>query len=160
MSEPAQPTTRLPLWPLGIIAVLAAVLLVAWVATSSDGSTSGGVAEAETFTLIGQVELAGAGTFTADDGEDCTGKDSAGYPDIKMGTAVTVYDAAGKVIAMGSLGKGAPVLERYPAPCVFPFIAPSVPAGESFYQVEVASRGRVAIEAADAEAGLAALTLG
>jgi len=44
--------------------------------------------------------------------------------------------------------------------CAFTFSVPDVPAGESFYQVEVTHRGKINVSAEDARNGSTALSLG
>lgn len=86
-----------------------------------------------------------------------------GYSDIAEGTAITVYDAAGQVIATGKLGPGSAVIDPVEGgfdKCRFGFAVAEVPANEDFYQIEVSHRGKVTFDAEEARAGTVALTLG
>jgi hypothetical protein len=72
-----------------------------------------------------------------------------GYDDIRAGAQVTVTDEAGKVIALGVLNGGTLSAEDGTiyalAKCSFPFSV-EVPAGATFYGIEVANRGVVRYE--------------
>lgn len=158
MTEPVETKTRMPLWPLGIIGVLAGVLVIALVAVPSSPAPSGTTARnvaATGFDLTGRLELDATGAFKATD-RSCVGED--GYDDMRTGAPVVVYDAAGTVIATGSLRGGA--LNTTGTQCVFPFTVADVPSGEAFYQVQVSHRGKVVVESAEAETSGAVLTLG
>ncbi|MBD0838202.1 hypothetical protein ICC28_05735 [Streptomyces sp. TRM68416] len=85
----------------------------------------------------------------------CQGGD--GYDDIFEGTAVTVYDGAGTVIATGQLGES--TLES-DGTCTFEVSVGDVPAGKGFYKVEVSHRGTVQLSEAEAEAGAFGASLG
>ncbi|MFF7329677.1 hypothetical protein [Streptomyces sp. NPDC008150] len=86
-----------------------------------------------------------------------TGCQAYGYDDITEGASVTVYGAAGDVIATGSLGHSESV--SY-GTCNFDVSVPDVPKGEKFYKVEVSHRGTVQLSAEEAEGGKFAATLG
>jgi hypothetical protein len=73
------------------------------------------------------------------------------------GTAVTVYDSSGAVVAVSQLGRGS---GSYSSGCRFSFSVPDVPTGERFYQVEISHRGKMNLTADEAEAGSAAWSLG
>lgn len=114
--------------------------------------------------LIAAVALAGCGTsaaatpapftLTGDLRVDCY---ATGYNDIVDGAPVTVYDAAGTVVATGQLGtEDSAELGR----CMWPITVPNVPATSAFYAVEVTHRGKVTVPAAQARAGDIHLTLG
>ncbi|WP_234338298.1 hypothetical protein [Streptomyces sp. NRRL F-5727] len=82
------------------------------------------------------------------DGEGgCEG--SEGFDDIAEGAAVTVYDAAGTVIATGALGEST----RAGTACSFEVIVPDVPAGEGFHKVEITHRGTLQISEPEAMSG-------
>jgi hypothetical protein len=108
-----------------------------------------------TFDLSGTLSLAKASTYgMRDDGyRKCEG--TGGYSDISEGTSVTVYDAAGTVLALGKL-EGSKFRN---GDCEFTFTVTAVPAGEQFYQVEVAHRGKVSFPSDKARSGVG-LTLG
>lgn len=136
-----------------LFAVLAIVVtvVIGLALTGSDEDRPSSV-----FTLSGELRLGAGGAFVA--GTSCSGDDSKGYPDIDAGTPVTVYDSAGTVLATGVLGSG--TVTTPGGPCVFAFTVPGVLAGEASYQVEVADRGKVRVNAAEAEYGTVAVTLG
>jgi hypothetical protein len=116
-------------------------------------------------------EVTVTGTMTVEAGEGSGANvgnaclTEGGYADIRTGTQVTVKDAGGKVIAIGSLGPGtvraAQTLPKFNAEkgvvedvsqavkCGFEFSVAGVPGGESFYSVEVAHRGDVRFSSAD-----------
>ena len=114
--------------------------------------------EPKTFVLTGTL------TLKESQGSQgvCTGS-IAGYEDISMGTAVTVYNQAGDVVATGELGDGKFTAGQFTpnvGPCVYEVRVPDVPVDATFYQVEISHRGKLTLPAADAKAGLLAATLG
>lgn len=76
-----------------------------------------------------------------------------GYSDIAATTSVTVYDGSGKIIGVSGLTFGI----RHGQTCEWEFGVPNLP-DEAFYQVEVAHRGKVAVQKADL--AVVSLTLG
>jgi hypothetical protein len=108
-----------------------------------------------TFELDGTITVTGPGitTYGATTPNGCSGY--SGYSDMNAGTSVTVYDDAGKVVALGALKPGI-----YSGNCQFPFAVQDVPTGSKFYSVEVSHRGRVTITEDAAKNGQAAFTLG
>ncbi|WP_435173278.1 hypothetical protein [Actinacidiphila sp. bgisy145] len=124
----------------------------AWAASGS-GSSS-----AKSFTLRGALDLEDATDLTPE-ATSCAG--TGGYDDIVEGASVTVYDAAGAVVAEGALGAGSRAKAGYDdSPCRFAVTVPGVPAGSKFYSVEVSHRGKLTVSAADAQAGRFTATLG
>jgi hypothetical protein len=111
-----------------------------------------------TFTLTGTM------TLTSDAESDgacgCQGASDSGFDDIADGTAVTVYNAAGDVVATGELTDSTPDDPDLIGSCTFQVRADDVPEAEKFYQVEVSHRERLTLSAQDAEAGNLAATLG
>ena len=87
-----------------------------------------------------------------------------GFNDVNSGTAVTVYDASGTIVATTVLGAGSGRMEQQSAQfpdiylgiCTSPFSV-EVPAS-AFYQVEASHRGRVSVS--ELEMGDVKLTLG
>ncbi|MEU1558836.1 hypothetical protein ABZ517_39905 [Streptomyces scabiei] len=108
--------------------------------------------EPVTFTLTGSFELTEGAVGDGLGG--CEG--SGGYDDISEGTAVTVYDAAGTVVATGQLGDSA----LSSGTCTFDVAVEGVPRGEDFYKVEISHRGTVQLSADEAEAGQFGASLG
>lgn len=88
------------------------------------------------FPVVGTVTVPGPAVTTA--GSSCTG--TGRYGDVREGAPVVVADAAGTIVATGSLGHGRVDALSSPA-CAFPFTVPSVPAGSAFYLVEVGHHG-------------------
>jgi hypothetical protein len=119
-----------------------------WAVTANNGTSSPGA-----FELTGSFSLT-EDALNDDDG-GCHG--IGGYDDITEGASVTVYGAAGAVIATGSLGHSESVAY---STCNFDVSVPDVPKGEKFYKVEVSHRGTVQLSAKEAEAGKFAATLG
>jgi hypothetical protein len=116
-------------------------------------------ARASSFDLKGTLTLQGK---TMHDGQGWCGG-GGGYSDIAEGALVTVYDAGGKVVATGSLGRGddhhwSPNDSEHANMCWFTFSV-SVPSVD-FYQVEVNHRGKVTYSLEDSKGGRVALTLG
>ncbi|MBB5892443.1 hypothetical protein [Kutzneria kofuensis] len=148
----------------GGVAVGALLLSVVWGLSQPKGpgpgvlfqSAIGSTADAEksptTFTLVGTFSLYGSSSSI---GGTCHG--SGGYSDIADGASVTVYDAAGKVDAVGAITKpqGLDGLG-----CTFSIVVSAVPNDEKFYQIEISHRGKVTVTADDAKAGRVSLTLG
>ncbi|MFF7413819.1 hypothetical protein [Streptomyces lydicus] len=118
----------------------------AWAIQAGQGSQT---RKAAAFTLRGKMTLTGDHIPSGDTGEQCTGY--KGYDDISEGTAVTVYDTSGKLIAKGALGAG--TSDDVSGVCEFDVRVPDVPKGEKFYQVEVSHRGRISATAEEAEQG-------
>ncbi|OOQ54363.1 hypothetical protein AFM16_06750 [Streptomyces antibioticus] len=122
--------------------------------SASAGETETQTAEPEptTFTLTGSFELTEGAV--SDGSTGCKG--TGGYDDIAEGSSVTVYDAAGTVIATGYLGDST----LASGSCTFDVAVENVPKGKDFYKVEVSHRGTVQLSGADAEAGRFGATLG
>ncbi|MFF2124411.1 hypothetical protein ACFVW1_03235 [Streptomyces olivochromogenes] len=165
-AEPAPEKRRISPLAAGLIGLATGAAIVggAWAATSGDNSdgdkadskasaaVSPLTASPDTFTLTGDFKLTDGATSDGLGGCEGTG----GYDDIAEGAAVTVYDAAGSVIATGSLGSSS-----YDVPnCNFDVSIDGVPGGEDFYKVEVSHRGTVQLNADQAKNGLFAATLG
>ncbi|WHT21050.1 hypothetical protein N8J89_08280 [Crossiella sp. CA-258035] len=166
VSVPVRPWWRLAWWQWAFAGV--AVVTVAAVSVVA----SGGAAGPDTYEVSGFMSLKDSGSTYSSSSIDtlervvagtdgmfeCRG--SRGYRDIAEGAEVKVYDEAGKIIAVGALGKGR-TGQRSAAVCVFPIAVSKVPVGHRFYQVEVTRRGKVTVEE-KAEAGklFALLSLG
>ncbi|MFP3988710.1 hypothetical protein U9R90_14605 [Streptomyces sp. E11-3] len=165
-SPPAPKRRRLDLFLAASVGVVvgAGALGAVWAFTGSgDGAappeTTGSVAPSApdttapaTFTLTGTFELTAG--VVSDGSGGCKGGD--GYDDIAEGTAVTVYDAAGSVVATAYLGEST----RVGTTCRFDVSVDDVPTGKGFYKVEVSHRGTVQLTEADARAGAFGATLG
>jgi hypothetical protein len=146
----------------------AAIVGGTWYTTSdSDNSSTGGdkattglpadILDAKpdgTFTLEGEFTL--AEEAISDGVGGCEG--SSGYNDIALGTSVTVYDAAGSVIATGFLGLSE--FDETAGSCTYDVSVDDVPADEDFYQVEISHRGKLQLSAEEAKSGGFAGTLG
>ncbi|MEU9014279.1 hypothetical protein AB0D12_31820 [Streptomyces sp. NPDC048479] len=151
-ASPPQPSrARTITIALASFAAGAAIVGAAWYATSGSGEDSG-----SDFTLTGTFSL--TDEVRTDDAGGCYGGD--GYDDIATGTSVTVYDAAGAVIATGGLGKSKPGPGAYPSLCVFDVAVKGVPNGQDFYKVEVSHRGNLQMTAEEAKSGSFAGSLG
>jgi hypothetical protein len=146
MSE--QPIRKQPAWlPFAVVGGAVVVIMILWAALSSPENRP--PAAPKTFTLTGTLTVPGEASH-----EGCM--TDRGYDDIKTGTGVTVYDASGKVLAVGRLVRGRVVDFR----CAYSLVVSGVPLGEDFYQVEVASRGKVAFAESVLVSSGASLTLG
>ncbi|MGH3438294.1 MAG: hypothetical protein ACRDRN_17735 [Sciscionella sp.] len=145
-----QPERKAWRWAVTGVIIGACVIGAAWGATAAAGRLSG----ANTFTLHGSMSLKGGDDDVTTTAAGCAG--SGGYSDISDGTAVTVYDAGGAVVATGDLTKAT----SDGAACMFDIQVPDVPVGSKFYQVEVSHRGKITVPAGDAESGTVSITLG
>ncbi|MFI1562320.1 hypothetical protein ACH4ZX_04505 [Streptomyces sp. NPDC020490] len=105
------------------------------------------------FSTDGTLTVAGIGAGL-DAGELCSG--TGGYSDIGFGTQVTVTDADGTLVAMGSLGLG----EKTEQGCEFPFTVDDITPGSKFYTVEISHRGGLTQTEEELRAGGLAFTLG
>lgn len=85
-------------------------------------------------TITGEMTLMDSDGYDDSIVGGCEG--SGGYDDISYGTAVTVRDGAGEILATGSLDSGEVVGDW----CNFTFTVEDVP-GADFYEVEVSHRG-------------------
>ncbi|MER7819943.1 hypothetical protein [Streptomyces sp. NPDC096153] len=107
----------------------------------------------------GEAEFTLTGTFTLKDAESigpgCIA--TGGYNDIAPGTPVTVYGAAGDVVATGALGTAT---RNALGGCDFDVTVEGVPKGQKFYKVEVSHRGTLQMSAEEAERGEFAGSLG
>lgn len=143
-----QPTRKQPAWlPFAVVGG-ATVVIGTLLSVLSSPENRPPVAP-KTFTLTGTLTVPGEVKSGA-----CITK--AGYDDIGLGTGVTVYDASGKVLAVGTIGNGRESGFR----CAFSLTVSGVPRDEGFYQVEVASRGKVAFDEPTLVSKGASLTLG
>ncbi|MFH9862497.1 hypothetical protein [Streptomyces sp. NPDC017202] len=125
----------------------AAVVGACWAGVSlADGSE-------ETFGTDGTLTVTGIGAGL-DSGDLCTGTD--GYSDIDFGAQVSVTDAAGTLVAKGSLGIG----QKTDLGCEFPFTVDDITPGSKFYTVEVSHRGGLTQTEDELRAGGLAFTLG
>jgi hypothetical protein len=146
--------------------LIAAALMLA--ACGSGGEAAAPSPSPSSFVVTGALEVpigtASASKYArekAQPGAPGCGVDD-GYDDIRTGAQVTVTDEAGKVVALGNLLGGTLAAEDGTmyvlAKCRFPFTL-EVPAGATFYGIEVANRGVVRYEPKALERYLT-LTLG
>lgn len=140
--------------------VAAAVLLVAAGAVGALLLTSDKSPVDVVKAVAGPKSFRVTGTLTLQDSDGYTGTSTCagkrGYDDIGQGAQVTVSDAAGATVAIGRLGPG----EKQSFGCVFNFSVPDVPAGKSFYGIEVSHRGVLKYTEAEISTANLALTLG
>ncbi|MFH9817638.1 hypothetical protein [Streptomyces sp. NPDC017230] len=128
-------------------------------ASAADASASPSVSTERTedvegpFSTDGALTVAGIGAGLEPE-ELCSG--TGGYSDIDFGTQVNVTDAAGTLVAVGSLGFG----EKTELGCEFPFTVDDVTPGSKFYTVEVSHRGGLTQTEDQLRAGGLAFTLG
>lgn len=155
-------STRRTLTTLLIGAVAgAAIVGGTWYTTSRDTGSSSVTVDGKpvagppgTFTLKGEFVLTDG---AVDDGiGGCEG--SGGYEDIALGTSVTVYDAAGAVIATSALVLSE--FDRAAGTCTYDVDVPRVPSGQDFYQVEISHRGKIQLTADEAKGGSFSGSLG
>jgi hypothetical protein len=123
----------------------AAVVGICWAGVSLADGAEG------TFGTDGTLTVSGIGSGL-DSGDLCSGTD--GYSDIDFGTQVSVTDAAGTLVAKGSLGFG----QKTELGCEFPFTVDDITPGS--YTVEVSHRGGLTQTEGERRAGGLAFTLG
>lgn len=126
----------------------ATLVSVAWAVTAID---FGG--RPQTISTTGSLLLTDPSGYTTH-GTSCAG--NGGYGDIDAGTEVTVTDASGTVIAADHLTAGEVVSDS----CMFGFTVHDIPAGSTFYRVEVSHRGALTETEAELRKGGLVFTLG
>ncbi|MFG2540636.1 hypothetical protein ACGFU4_35900 [Streptomyces sp. NPDC048511] len=143
----------------------AAIVGGTWYATnshtdSSDQATTGLPADVINTKPDGTFDLTGEFTLTEGVISDSIGgcEGDGGYGDIGIGTSVTVYDAAGSVIATSALFIS--TYDEAAGSCTYDVSVEDVPAGEDFYQVEISHRGKIQLSAEEAQSGAFAGSLG
>lgn len=97
------------------------------------------------------------------------------YPDVDLGTQVTLRDSSGATVALSQLGQGLLSGGWYPDgkstflgdnsafvedKCVYSFTFSGVESGDDFFSIEVGSRGEVQFSREQLEASTVFLTLG
>ncbi|MFF4650890.1 hypothetical protein [Streptomyces sp. NPDC001380] len=107
----------------------------------------------EPFGTDGTITLTEVGAGL-EDGALCSG--TGGYSDINLGTQVNISDAAGTLVASGSLGPG----EKAETGCTFSFTVGDITPGSKFYTVAVGHRGGLTETEDELRAGGLEFTLG
>ncbi|MFD6860301.1 hypothetical protein ACFWB0_01545 [Rhodococcus sp. NPDC060086] len=135
-------------WPGFSVGVCAATMVGALIAT-------GFVVADRTplFAISGTVTLIDGAASSSTSGFECEG--ARGYDDISPTAAVRVSDAAGALLATGSLTHSVSEGNF----CTFFFTVPEVPRGAASYDVEISHRGSVSYNETEADSGVH-LTLG
>ncbi|SHT16017.1 lipoprotein LpqJ [Mycobacteroides abscessus subsp. abscessus] len=100
-----------------------------------------------TFTINGSITIYDD-SVTVSAGSSCRG--TGGYRDIGPGTAVTVSDESGTLLAKSQLQSGTSARGS----CSLPFEIPYVPTGKKFYKVEASHRGEVNYTESEAKRGI------
>jgi hypothetical protein len=151
---PRPPAGRLP-WIITTVSVVVAVVAVLF-GLGVFGTGTSFLNRGNTFNMSGSITLSGAAfqDYLPDGTGGCQG--TGGYTDMTAGTAVTVADSTGKVVATGALGAGRVVQDTA---CVLPINVPGVPGGLSEYVVTVSHRGSQVFSTAQATQPIE-LTLG
>jgi hypothetical protein len=106
--------------------------------SSTTTSNSSEPAEPEVMTVQGVINNQIGDYYYIGNGPKC---DAEG--DVSKGAQVTVYDASGAAIGIGSLEAGEEMDLGSGYGCVFPFVIEDVPAEGSIFSIEVSHRGRV-----------------
>jgi hypothetical protein len=113
--------------------------------STTTATASSSAAAPAAITVIGAVTLQRGQFVWNSQAAGCQGL--SGFADIRPGTQVTVTDASGKVVAVGSLDQGTAEgiteeggLSRATS-CSLPFKVSGVPRGAGPYGVEVSHRG-------------------
>jgi hypothetical protein len=156
-------------WAMGIAAMLGLVLgggaVAAVLGTGllggsapADGAVPAPAAVPATFAVSGSLTLSDTSSYGPSidvTGGSCNG--DGGYSDIRTGAGITVADAAGTIVAIGSLGPGRASSSMS---CTFSFTVSQVPTGSDFYLIEVSHRGAVTYRGDDLRRSGASLSLG
>lgn len=121
-------------------------------------------AAASTFLMSGTVTIKNDFSGSVDLLDDTSCQGAGGYSDLTPGTAVTVSDSTGHVIATGALNTGAQTKTHLSntlagdvdvaSACVLGFTVNDVPDGLQTYVVTVSHRGERVIPAAEAHSGV------
>ncbi|MFJ8271465.1 hypothetical protein ACIQ8G_14130 [Streptomyces sp. NPDC094154] len=149
---PAVPTYRWSRLSRGAVLAIGAGLGAAAVGACWAGMSLAGQS-GDSFSTDGTLTVTGVGGGL-DSGEPCSG--TGGYSDIHFGTQVTITDAAGALVAMGSLGLG----QKTEQGCEFPFTVDDITPGSKLYTVEVSHRGGLSKAEDELRTGSLAFTLG
>lgn len=136
--------------PWGWILVAAAALLAVCVGAYFAVRILHRPAQATAFTLSGTVHLKGDGITTSGlpTGYSCAG--GRGFDDLAPGAPVTVADETGKTLAKGAVNGS----YGQPGVCNLRFRVDDVPAGASFYRVQVGRQSPTTYIEAEARAGV------
>ncbi|WP_326804470.1 hypothetical protein OIE49_26675 [Streptomyces sp. NBC_01788] len=149
---PAVPASRWSRLSRGAVLAIGACLGAAAVGACWAGMSLAGQS-GDSFSTDGTLTVTGVGGGL-DSGEPCSG--TGGYSDIHFGTQVTITDAAGALVAMGSLSLG----QKTEQGCEFPFTVDDITPGSKFYTVEVSHRGGLSKAEDELRTGGLAFTLG
>ncbi|HEX5566739.1 MAG TPA: hypothetical protein VFY14_07405 [Streptomyces sp.] len=149
---PTTPASRWSRLSRGTLLAIGAGLGAAAVGACWAGVSLAGQA-GDSFSTDGTLTVAGVGAGLLS-GKPCSG--TGGYSDIRFGTQVSVTDAAGTLVAKGSLGLG----QKTELGCEFPFTVDDITPGSKFYTVEVSHRGGLTQSEDELRAGGLAFTLG
>ena len=136
----------------------ACLALAACSSPTTDSVESSAPASSATFPLAVSVTVYDDGNgslarviIETDDELDCEGVGEFGA--IAEGAAVTVRDAAGMTVGLGTLGPGVDG-PGWPIECVFTATVADVPDSSAFYSVQIADGPEEQVTAADARAGV------
>jgi hypothetical protein len=105
----------------------------------------------EPFAVTGTLQLNGEGSITTSDlpmGFACAG--TRGYGDIGPGSAVTITDESGTLLAKGSIENS----RGDETSCMLTFKVFDVPAGAKFYKLEISHRGEMNYTEAEVKQGV------
>jgi hypothetical protein len=136
-----------------IAAAVGVLMLLVAVAVTATVLRSGSL------TMSGMITVVGNGGSGGDlgIGDPCPGRAA---PDVTNGTTVTVYSDSGHIVGQGVLSDGRTVANPLGASandCTYTLTVADLPS-VSYYQVEIASRGRVTVNKSDMHS--VALSLG
>lgn len=140
-------------------AVVLGVVTFLAIAHGGKNPIPGRLTLAPTFTMQGVIELDSGYPATVEETSAGGCQGMGGYGDLTLGTAVTVADPQGHVVATGKLTTGEPQMTQIDAPalglppqnvvasCTLAFVVPNVPEGLASYAVTISHRGTQVFEA-------------
>lgn len=150
-------------------AILAAGGVAIGLALGSDSPADGSSGSVPTFTIRGSISISNnfAGSIRYE-GTSCRG--GGGFSDLTPGTAVTVKNGTGQVVATGALGTTVTAMTTVPSvvaglpntvvgACTLNFAVQNVPGGLDAYVLTVSHRGDRVLRPAEAR-GDVKLTVG
>lgn len=149
-----------------LVAAVAVGAVVTYIAVkpAAPAAAASKTAAASTFLMSGTVTIKNDFSGSVDLLDDTNCQGAGGYSDLTPGTAVTVSDSTGHVIATGALNTGSQTKTHLSgtlagdvdvaSACVLGFTVNDVPDGLQSYVLAVSHRGNRVVQAAEAHSGV------